>query len=79
MDQVLLSRAQFALTAGYHFIFVPITIGIGLITAIFVTRAFRSKDPDDDALARMWVKIYAATFAIGVATGITMEIGRAHV
>ncbi len=73
MDQVLLSRAQFALTAGYHFIFVPITIGIGLITAIFVTRAFRSKDPEDDALARMWVKIYAATFAIGVATGITME------
>lgn len=73
MDQVLLSRAQFALTAGYHFIFVPITIGIGLITAIFVTRAFRSKDPEDDALARMWVKIYAASFAIGVATGITME------
>ncbi len=73
MDQVLLSRIQFAFTAGYHFIFVPITIGIGLIMAIFVTRAFRSKDPEDDALARMWVKIYTATFAIGVATGITME------
>ena len=73
MDQVLLSRIQFAFTAGYHFIFVPITIGIGLMMAIFVTRAFRSKDPEDDALARMWVKIYTATFAIGVATGITME------
>ncbi len=72
-DQVLLSRIQFALTASYHFIFVPITIGIGLIMAIFVTRAYRSRDPEDDALARMWVKIYTATFAIGVATGITME------
>lgn len=72
-DQVLLSRMQFAFTAGYHFIFVPITIGIGLIMAIFVTNAYRTKRPEDDALARMWVKIYTATFAIGVATGITME------
>ncbi len=72
-DQVLLSRIQFAFTASYHFIFVPITIGIGLIMAIFVTRAFRSKKAEDDALARMWVKIYTASFAIGVATGITME------
>lgn len=88
MDQVLLSRIQFAATAGYHFIFVPITIGIGLIMAIFVTGAYRSrkaalakpkdaslcaKATEDDAIARMWVKIYTATFAIGVATGITME------
>lgn len=73
MDQVLLSRLQFAFTASYHFIFVPVTIGIGLIMAIFVTRAYRSKNADDDALARMWVKIFTATFAIGVATGITME------
>lgn len=72
-DQVLLSRIQFALTASYHFIFVPITIGIGLLMAIFVTRAYRTKDAEDDALARMWVRIYTATFAIGVATGITME------
>ncbi len=73
MDQVLLSRIQFAFTASYHFIFVPVTIGIGLIMAIFVTRAFKTKRADDDALARMWVKIFTATFAIGVATGITME------
>lgn len=88
MDQVLLSRIQFAATAGYHFIFVPITIGIGLIMAIFVTGAYRSrkaasakpkdaalcaKAAEDDAIARMWVRIYTATFAIGVATGITME------
>ncbi len=73
MDPVLLARIQFALTACYHFIFVPITIGIGLIMAIFITRAYRSKSEDDEALARMWVRIFAASFAIGVATGITME------
>lgn len=72
-DPVLLARIQFALTASYHFIFVPITIGIGLIMAIFTTKAYRSKLPEDDALARMWVKIFTASFAIGVATGITME------
>lgn len=73
MDQVLLSRIQFAFTASYHFIFVPITIGIGLLMAIFVTRAYRSRKAEDDAIARMWVRIFTATFAIGVATGITME------
>ena len=72
-DQVLPSRVQFALTASYHFIFVPITIGIGLLMAIFVTRAFRTRKAEDDAIARMWVRIFTATFAIGVATGITME------
>lgn len=72
-EQVLLSRMQFAFTAGYHFIFVPITIGIGLLMAIFVTKAYRSRNSEDEALARMWVKLFTATFAIGVATGITME------
>ncbi len=73
MDQALLARMQFALTAGYHFIFVPLSIGIGLLMAIFVTKAFRSKSPSDEALAHMWVKIFTGTFAVGVATGITME------
>ncbi len=72
-DPVVLARLQFALTASYHFIFVPITIGIGLIMAIFATKAYRSRKPEDESLARMWVKIFTASFAIGVATGITME------
>lgn len=72
-DPVFLARLQFALTASYHFIFVPITIGIGLIMAIFATKAHRSGKAEDEALSRMWVKIFTATFAIGVATGITME------
>ena len=72
-DVVVLSRIQFALTVAYHFIFVPLSIGLGLITAIFATKYYRSKDEKDGAATRFWVKIFTATFAIGVATGITME------
>ena len=73
LDPALLARIQFAVTVAYHFIFVPLSIGIGLIMAIFVTKAYRSKDATDEGIARMWMKIFTATFAIGVATGITME------
>lgn len=72
-DPVFLSRLQFALTAAYHFLFVPLTIGIGLILAIYETKYYRSRSEVDAQHARFWVKIYTATFAIGVATGITME------
>ena len=72
-DVALLSRIQFALTVAYHFIFVPLSIGLGLILAICATRAYRSRDPRDEAATHFWVKIFTATFAIGVATGITME------
>lgn len=73
LDPVLLGRIQFTLTAVYHFIFVPLSIGIGLIMAIFETRAFRSGSDKDAAAARFWVKLFTVTFAVGVATGITME------
>lgn len=73
LDPVLLGRIQFTLTAVYHFIFVPLSIGIGLIMAIFETRAFRSGSEKDAAAARFWVKLFTVTFAVGVATGITME------
>lgn len=72
-DPVMLARVQFALTAAYHFFFVPLTIGLGLILAINETRYYRSRDEKDAAASRFWVKIFTATFAIGVATGITME------
>lgn len=72
-DVVLLSRFQFALCIIFHFIFVPMSIGIGLIVAIMQTKAYRSGEKRDYAIARFWVKIFAVTFAVGVATGITME------
>ncbi len=73
MDAVLLARIQFAATALYHYLFVPLSIGFGLVLAVLVTRAYRSKDPADDALAAFWTRLFAGTFAVGVATGITME------
>ena len=72
-DVALLSRIQFALTVAYHFIFVPLSIGLGLILAIFATRYHRSRSEADGNAMRFWVRIFTATFAIGVATGITME------
>ena len=72
-DVALLSRIQFAVTVAYHFIFVPLSIGLGLITAIFATKYYRSRDEKDSAAMHFWVRIFTATFAIGVATGITME------
>ena len=72
-DVALLSRIQFALTVAYHFIFVPLSIGLGLILAIFATKYHRSRSEADGNAMRFWVRIFTTTFAIGVATGITME------
>ncbi|MBO4352701.1 MAG: cytochrome ubiquinol oxidase subunit I, partial [Eggerthellaceae bacterium] len=72
-DPAFLSRLQFTLTVAFHFVFVPLSIGIGLVTAIAQTRAFRSGSSDDADAAHFWVKLFTTTFVIGVATGITME------
>lgn len=73
MDVVALSRLQFALTIIYHFLFVPLSIGLGLIMALAERRYFKSGDERDRAASDFWIKIFTATFAVGVATGITME------
>lgn len=72
-DVAFLSRVQFALVVFVHFVFVPLSIGIGLIMAINETRYYRSRNTKDEAATRFWVKIFTTTFAVGVATGITME------
>ncbi len=72
-DVVFLSRLQFTLTVAFHFVFVPLSIGIGLITALAITRAYKSQDPADESASHLWVKVFTTTFAVGVATGITME------
>lgn len=73
MDAVMLARIQFAFTVGYHFIFVPISIGVGLMVVLFERRYYKSGIPADKAASNFWIKLFTATFAIGVATGITME------
>ena len=72
-DATFVSRLQFYFVAAFHYLWVPITIGLGLILAINETRYYRSRKESDAAATKFWVKIFTATFAIGVATGITME------
>jgi cytochrome d ubiquinol oxidase subunit I len=73
LDAVLLARIQFALCVIFHFLFVPLSIGLGLFLALAETKYYRTRDPKDRATSRFWLKIFATTFIIGVATGITME------
>jgi cytochrome bd ubiquinol oxidase subunit I len=73
MDAVTLARIQFAFTIGYHFIFVPISIGVGMMVVLSERRYYKSGIAADRAASNFWIKLFTATFAIGVATGITME------
>lgn len=68
-----LSRVQFALTAMYHWLFVPLTIGLGFIIAIMETYYYRSGSEFWKRTTKFWMKIFAINFAIGVATGIILE------
>ena len=61
------------MTIFFHFLFVPLSIGLGLFAALAETRYYRSRKPEDKAASRFWIKIFTVTFVIGVATGITME------
>ncbi len=73
MDAVLLARIQFALTIGFHFIFPPLTIGLAWLIFWFMTRYRRTGDKAHAAQVRFWTRLFALTFTVGVATGITME------
>lgn len=73
VDAMTLSRIQFALTAGFHFIYVPLTIGLSVLIALIEYRRHRTGEEIYDQMARFWTKLLAINFAIGVATGITME------
>jgi cytochrome bd ubiquinol oxidase subunit I len=73
MDAIALARFQFAFTVAYHFFFVPLSIGLGLIMVLFERRYYKSGKPEDKAASELWIKVFTATFAIGVATGVTME------
>ncbi|MDR1527766.1 MAG: cytochrome ubiquinol oxidase subunit I [Dysgonamonadaceae bacterium] len=67
------SRAQFALTAIYHWVFVPLTLGLGLIMSIMETFYYRTKDEKWKRTAQFWMKLFGINFAVGVATGIILE------
>jgi cytochrome d ubiquinol oxidase subunit I len=71
---VLLSRIQFAFTVAFHFLFVPLTIGLILLTAIFQTLAVVKKDTMYRRLADFWGELFVINFAIGIVTGLIMPI-----
>lgn len=73
MDVEILARIQFALTIMFHYIYPPLSIGLGLIIVIIEAIYLKTKDPFYLQTAKFWTKVFALTFALGVATGIVME------
>jgi cytochrome d ubiquinol oxidase subunit I len=73
MDVEILSRIQFAFTIAFHYIYPPLSIGIAIILVIMEGMYLKTKDKFYENMTKFWVKVFALTFAIGVATGIVME------
>lgn len=73
MDPVFLARLQFGLTIAFHYIFPPLSIGLGVVLVLMEGLYLRTRLPLYQQMTRFWVRIFALTFAMGVATGIVME------
>ncbi|MGA2583372.1 MAG: cytochrome ubiquinol oxidase subunit I [Tepidisphaeraceae bacterium] len=73
LDVGTLCRIQFAMTAAFHFLFPPITIGLSWLLVLVEWRAWRQKDPIAETAAQFFAKLLALTFAVGVASGVPME------
>jgi cytochrome d ubiquinol oxidase subunit I len=73
VDQTLPARVQFALTISYHYIYPPITIGLGLILVVLGVLYLRTGNPVWNQALRFWIRIYALNFAVGIATGLVQE------
>ncbi len=72
-DLIMLSRVQFGLTIAFHYLFPPLSIGLGLFLVIAEGTYLKTKDELYHRMTRFWVKIFGLIFALGVATGIVME------
>lgn len=75
MDVVFLSRIQFALTSMFHYIYPPLSIGLGLFLVIIEGMYMKTKNPLYKTITKFWVKVFALTFALGVATGLVQVFG----
>ena len=73
MDAILLARVKFALTAGFHFLFPPLTIGLSWLIVWMMGRYHRTGDEAWGRTVRFWLRLFAITFALGVVTGVTLE------
>ena len=73
MDVEILARLQFAFTTAFHYIYPPLSIGLGLLLVVIEATWLWTKKPLYHQMARFWTRVFALTFAIGVATGIVLE------
>jgi cytochrome bd ubiquinol oxidase subunit I len=73
MDVLMLSRLQFAAATIFHFLFVPLTLGLSVLIAIMETQFVRTGDEEYRRMAKFWGKLFLINFAIGIVTGITLE------
>ncbi len=73
MDTEILSRIQFAFTIAFHYIYPPLSIGLGLILVIMEGMYLKTGNKIYETMTRFWIKIFALIFGLGVATGIIME------
>jgi cytochrome d ubiquinol oxidase subunit I len=73
MDVLWLSRLQFALTIAFHYLYPPLSIGLGILLVVVESLWLKTRNPLYHQMARFWTKVFALTFAVGVATGIVME------
>ncbi|NUM81372.1 cytochrome ubiquinol oxidase subunit I, partial [bacterium] len=73
MDAEILARVQFAFTIAFHYIYPPLSIGLGVILVMMEGMYLRTDNPLYERMTKFWVKVFALTFAMGVATGIVME------
>ena len=73
MDVLMLSRLQFAMATMFHFIFVPLTLGLSILVAIMETKYVRTGDEMYKRMTKFWGKLFVINFVLGVVTGITLE------
>lgn len=73
MNVELLSRLQFAFTIAFHYIYPPLSIGLGLVLVFMEGLYLKTENKEYEDLTRFWIKIFSLIFGIGVATGIVME------
>lgn len=73
MSLVDWSRAQFALTAMYHWLFVPLTLGLGLIISVMASMYYKTGETFWKQTTKFWMKLFGINFAVGVATGLILE------
>jgi cytochrome bd ubiquinol oxidase subunit I len=73
MDVLTLSRIQFGLTIGFHYIYPPLSIGLGVMLVLMEAAWLKTKNDVYHQMAKFWTNVFALTFALGVATGIVME------